>query len=647
MKSELKPPRPAASTVNAASVEAFQAFFDSLESPAALCDVQLRLLASNPAFELLCGSRGASGLRLGDLLQGIAGAVPLDGQSRDVDVTLSGGGSVTLTLSRRGETIAVVARNLAQVVAGGSLAAAGRALIEQARIEQALLELGREVAGATSEEQLVAAVARGVKGLFPGRAFCVRITDQRTAVLTSLYAEGRLKEGATETVVLKRSAVEKTHLAAEGLPKERVKIQNEDVPLVFEGTVRSICAPLAASGQLFGLINVEYPQGLTADLVADDRILIQLANQVAVGVRNAKLIDELTFVRKYLEELLEHANALILVANRERKVVVFNKLLSTLTGLPKEEVLGRDLLSFVPDAEKMRVMRVIASSLRGEQVTSFETRVVGRNGREVRVSFATSSVLTAHGEVEGVIAIGQDLTVVKELERRIIQAEKLASLGQLAASVVHEINNPMTAVATYADALLRRAQTQPRTTEAAPEQEKLKKILENSDRILRFTRDLVSYARPAQEKPEQVEVPKLLDLAVSFCDHVLQQHGIQVERDFQPVPLVAGVKGNLVQVFVNLITNACHAMKPGGTVILATLVEEGDLVIRVKDNGSGIPSEMAGKIFEPFFTTKPDGKGTGLGLSIVQGIIENHGGKIDVKSEVSVGTTFVIRLPVS
>ncbi len=651
MKNELQPAR-ALSPVTAASVDAFQAFFETLESPAALCDTQLRLLATNPAFELLCGTRGASGLKLGDLLQGIAGAVPADGQSREVDVPLSSGQHVTITLSRRGETIAVVARNLAQVVAGGSLAAAGRALIEQARIEQALLELGREVASATSEEQLVAAVARGVKGLFPGRAFCVRITDQRTAVLTSLYAEGRLKDGATELVVLKRSAVEKTHLATEGLPRERVKIQNEDVPLIFEGTVRSICAPLAASGQLFGLINVEYPQGLSADLVADDRILIQLANQVAVGVRNAKLIDELTFVRKYLEELLEHANALILVANRDRKVVVFNKALSTLTGLAKTEVLGRDLLSFVPDAEKMRVMRVIASSLRGEQVTSFETRVVGRNGREVRVSFATSSVMTAHGEVEGVIAIGQDLTVVKELERRIIQAEKLASLGQLAASVVHEINNPMTAVATYADAMLKKAQSQAYGAVGVPageaaDQEKLKKILENSERILRFTRDLVSYARPAQDKPEQVQVPRLLDLAVSFCDHVLQQHGIQVVRDYQTVPPVAGVKGNLVQVFVNLITNACHAMKPGGTVQLSTRVEEGDLVIRVQDNGSGIAEDVAGKIFEPFFTTKPDGKGTGLGLSIVQGIIENHGGKIDVSTELAVGTTFSIRLPVS
>src|SRR6185436_1955464 len=217
--------------------------------------------------------------------------------------------------------------------------------------------------------------------------------------------------GARDVIFLRRSAAEKTHLMTHVLPPDRVRIIDDDVPMVFLGSVRSICAPLVASGHLFGAINVEYPEGMTADLVADDRVLVQLANQVAVGVRNAKLIDELTFVRKYLEELLEHANALILVASRERRIVVFNKNISQLTGLRRDEVLGQDLINYIPENERMRVTRVFASSLRGEPVSNFETRLLGEGGREVRVSFATSAVLTARGEVEGVIAIGQDLTV--------------------------------------------------------------------------------------------------------------------------------------------------------------------------------------------------------------------------------------------
>ncbi len=625
------------------SPEAFQAFFEALDQPAALCDAELGLLASNAAFHQLFGTTLTQGQNIGALLAGSLTAAPADGSTSEVAVKVADGQQVTLALTRRGETVAVMARNLSRLVGGEHLAAAAGVIAEHARMEQALLELGREVASATSEEELVAVVARGVKHLFPGRTFCVRIADQRTLQLTSLYAEGRLLDGAPEQLVFKRSAAEKTHLRADILPRDKVRITEEEIPLLFTGSVRSICAPLVASGQLFGVINVEYPEGLPADLVTDNQLLIQLANQVAVGVRNAKLIDELTFVRKYLEELLEHANALIVVADQERRVVVFNRQIARMTGLGREEVLGQDLLQFIPESERLRVMRVIAASLRGEQVSHFETRVLGRGGREVRVSFSTSAVLTAHGAVEGVIAIGQDLTQLKELEKRVIQAEKMASLGQLAASVVHEINNPMTAVTAYADSLLQNARVRPQPDGA--EQEKLKKILDNSHRILRFTRDLVSYARPAQDRAEAVALPDLLDMAVGFCDHTLVQHGVTVVRDYAVVPRIEAVKGNLVQVFVNLITNACHALKPGGTVQLITREETGFVTVQVRDTGSGIQAEQLDRIFEPFFTTKPDGRGTGLGLSIVQGIVEKHGGTIAVESRIGEGTTFTLKLP--
>ncbi len=624
--------------------DSLEALLELVDLPAALLAPSWEIERANASFELLVGAKALAGRKLSELVEGLADAPANDGVREEREVKLSNGRFVTLALTRRGGKVAVVARGLSAEVTGDTLAAAGRALVAQARVEQALLELGRNVAGATSEEELVAAVARGVKVLFPGRPFCVRITDQRTFALTSLYAEGRLKDGARDVLVLKRSAIGKTHLDTDTLPPDKVKVVDDEVPLVFTGTVRGICAPLAASGQLFGAINVEYPQGVPMELAADDRLLIQLANQVAVGVKNAKLIDELTFVRKYLEELLEHANALIVVANRDRRVVVFNGAIAALTGWSKQEVLGQDLLQFVPEAERMRFTRILATSLRGERVQSFETKLLGKTGREVRVSFATSSVNTAHGEVEGVIAIGQDLTVIQELERRVIQAEKLASLGQLAASVAHEINNPMTAVSTYADALLKRSALQ---KEADPgDLDKYRRILENAERVLRFTRDLVSYARPAQDRPEPVDVAVVMDMAVGFCDHVLRKHGVEVSKQYEPVPKISAVRANLVQVFVNLITNACQAMKPGGQVKLSACQESGDVVISVTDSGPGIPAADLERIFEPFFTTKPDGKGTGLGLSIVQGIVEKHGGVIDVDSQMGVGTVFRIRLPI-
>lgn len=614
--------------------DAFKAFFQTLENPAALCDQRLNVLAANPAFDALLG---------GAQLQAIAVDVPTDGRSSEIEVEASTGQRVMLNFSRRGDIVAVMARQL-KSAAEATVAVQARALLEQARVEQALLELGREVAGSASEEELVAVVARGVKELFPGRSFCIRIADPRSLGLTSLYAEGRLREGARDVLVLKRSAVEKTHLNLSNVPVGKVKVTEDEVPLLFMGSQRGICAPLVASGQLFGVINVEYPAGMTADLVSDDRILIQLANQVAVGIRNAKLIDELTFVRKYLEELLEHANALILTTNRDRKVIVFNKAISNLTGLPKEQVLGRDVLELVPESERMRFQAVLDRALRGEPASNFETRLMAAKNREIRVAFATSAVPTTHGDVEGVIVIGQDITVIRELEKQVIQAEKLASLGQLAASVVHEINNPMTAVHTYADAMWKRTLGQP--TADKGDAEKLKKIVDNSERVLRFTRDLVSYARPSQDKKsEKVDVHKMLDLAVTFCDHVVQQHGVKVERLYQPVPEISAIHGNMVQVFVNLITNACHAMQPGGLVRIRTEAAAGQVLVKVEDSGTGIPEDVLPRIFDPFFTTKAEGKGTGLGLSIVHAIVEKHGGTIEVKSSLGTGTTFIVKLP--
>ncbi|MDY7232303.1 ATP-binding protein [Hyalangium rubrum] len=620
--------------------EAFQALFEVLDEPLALCDGTLRLLAANPPFIRFCSAQDTTpeGLVAGVVatLSQDAGLSPREGENSDVEVSLPDLRCVLVTLARRGDTVVVRGR-----MEPGRLMMAERALLEQARTEGVLLDLSRSVAEATGEEELVAAVARGVKELFPQRAFCIRIVDARTGGLTSLYAEGRLKEGAHEPLVLKQSAVVKTHLDPDALPADRVVVSRE-VPLIFNGSTLGVSAPLVASGQLFGAINMEYPEGLEADVAHDERVLLQLANQVAVAVRNAKLIDELTFVRKYLEELLEKANALILVANREKQVVVFNQALSALTGFSKEEVLGRDVFAFIPEDEQLRLGSVFASAIRGEAVNNFETRLRSKEG-EVRVSFATSSMRTPLGEVEGVIAIGQDITVIKELEKRIIHAEKLASIGQLAASVVHEINNPMTAVSAYSEALLIKAQSR---QDAVPaDVDKLRKILENSQRILRFTKDLVSYARPAKDRPERVQLNAIVDQAVGFCEHVVSNAKASVQREYAELPPISAVRANLVQVFVNLITNACHAMSPGGKVTLVTRRDGQEAVVEVRDTGSGIEPKHLSRIFDPFFTTKEEGKGTGLGLSIVQGIVESHGGRITVSSQVGQGTAFTLRLP--
>jgi two-component system NtrC family sensor kinase len=238
------------------------------------------------------------------------------------------------------------------------------------------------------------------------------------------------------------------------------------------------------------------------------------------------------------------------------------------------------------------------------------------------------------------------LAQARSLNTHIAQAEKLASLGQIAAGVVHELNNPLTSIVAYTDYLIRKASLRP-TGPDADEIDRLRRISESAGRMLRFTRDLVSYARPSSETPVQVSVHLVIDQAIAFCEHVLAGAGVTVERHFATeIPAVRGKPEQLAQIFVNLVTNACHAMVAGGgTLTVTTRPEPGIVCVELADTGHGIAAEHVPHVFTPFFTTKTSGAGTGLGLAIVKSILDGHGGTIRAASEVGKGATFVVTLP--
>ncbi len=239
------------------------------------------------------------------------------------------------------------------------------------------------------------------------------------------------------------------------------------------------------------------------------------------------------------------------------------------------------------------------------------------------------------------------LAEARSLNSHIAQAEKLASLGQIAAGVVHELNNPLTSIVAYTDYLIRKAGVRPSGADA-DEIDRLKRISESAGRMLRFTRDLVSYARPSSETPMQVSVHLAIDQAVAFCEHVLAGANATVVRRFADgLPPVLGKPEQLAQIFVNLVTNASHAMAPaGGTLTISTREQAGLVVIELSDTGHGIAADHVAHVFTPFFTTKTSGAGTGLGLAIVKSILDGHGGTIRATSEPGKGATFAITLPV-
>lgn len=240
-----------------------------------------------------------------------------------------------------------------------------------------------------------------------------------------------------------------------------------------------------------------------------------------------------------------------------------------------------------------------------------------------------------------------DAEAKKVLAAQMAQADKLASLGQIAAGIVHELNNPLTSIVAYSEYLVKRWLARPDQSDPH-ELERLQRISDSANRLLRFTRDLVTYARPASDAWMPVAMHAIIDQAVLFCDHLLSENKTTVVRAYWEGDLmVRGSYQQLTQVFVNLFTNACQAMAPGGTVTVTTELESDGRAVRVivQDAGHGIDAAHLGQVFSPFFTTKPAGRGTGLGLSIVKAIIDGHQGNIWAESEPQEGARFVVILP--
>jgi len=233
---------------------------------------------------------------------------------------------------------------------------------------------------------------------------------------------------------------------------------------------------------------------------------------------------------------------------------------------------------------------------------------------------------------------------VHHLQDQVIQLEKLASLGQMVAGIVHEINNPLTSIVAYSDYLRKKGE---RSGADVDDVARLSRINEAAERIQRFSRDLTEYSRPRKVVPASVPIHDVIDRALGFCEHELDQTGVVVERNFGAIYPVRGVAEQLTQVFVNLFTNAAHAMRDQGGLLTITtsMLTPDEVEVVITDDGHGIAVETLPRIFEPFFTTKIDGRGTGLGLSIVRSIVVNHGGRILAARNSPQGTVFRVGLP--
>ena len=379
---------------------------------------------------------------------------------------------------------------------------------------------------------------------------------------------------------------------------------------------------------------------------------------------------------------METAFAGISTTDSHERLTFVNTGMCEMLGYEAEELQGKSLAELTDPDEFERYREYTQRRQEGLR-NYYETSIRHKNGSPLNILISASPLTAADGSFEGTIAVIIDISVLRRAEAELeeakraytenledtvrertraldlaraelIQSEKMAAMGKLAAGVAHEVNNPAGVLLMKLNFLLSIAEEESLSDRAVST---LQVAVEQTARINQIVENLLSFSRPSSGIPQTVEVNEVVSSARSLSVRAMSADGLDFKAELSDRPLLVKADPNeLEQVLINLINNAVDAMPEGGTLGVSTeetlnveLGEDGtarSATIKVMDTGSGIPDDFRDLIFDPFFTTKQVGKGTGLGLSVSYGIVEKQGGRIEVETVRHRGTTMIVHLPI-
>jgi len=400
------------------------------------------------------------------------------------------------------------------------------------------------------------------------------------------------------------------------------------------------------------------------------------------GVAERRIRD----LESYNQNIIQNLNSALLVVDLDGEIVFSNPPAEEILGESAEALCGRPIWSWFAGVprDEIHVARTLET---GERFKGFESTLTRADGTAVPIGISSAPVSDAAGNKLGAVAVFSDLTEIKLLQRKVLQTEKMASIGQLAAGVAHEINNPMgfihanlfqmteymtdlrcvwdrvTALqeAVASGDLVDIQRNSGDLAAAAKELDidfvlsdlakAIRESQEGSERIRHIVNDLRNFSHSDSEHPVLADVNQYLESTAGIV-WPMMKHLVVLEKEYQDLPRVYCYPNQLQQVFMNLLVNAYQAVEEGiggsgdtGTIWLRTEPRAGGAAILVKDTGVGIAAENLDRIFDPFFTTKKVGMGTGLGLSTCFNIVERHGGSLVAESQPGVETVFTVWLP--
>ncbi len=406
---------------------------------------------------------------------------------------------------------------------------------------------------------------------------------------------------------------------------------------------------LVPHGRRMGFIGLGPPPPDRHLTTEDLDLLSALAGYAAIALENAHLYRsmetkaiELERLKAYTENIIESINVAVLAVDSTGRITSCNRAFEDLYGVRREEIAGSSADTLFPAD--------IITSIRGATGTQdWEIRTPGSiyrmsletcRGEMLIVNMSMIPLRHSPDMDSGALLVMEDITEKMQLEDQLLQAEKLSSVGLLAAGIAHEVNTPITGISSYAQMLLKEL----------PESDQRKPILEKIERqtfrAAEIVNGLLNFARMNGTEFRDLDINQLIIESLSLLEHQMTENGISISRSLDAsLPPVFGNSGKLQQVFVNLFLNARDAMPAGGELRIRTAMNESMVVVDIEDTGAGISPEDIKRIYDPFFTTKVASRGTGLGLAISYGIVQEHGGRILVDSEPGKGTRFRLKLP--
>ena len=387
----------------------------------------------------------------------------------------------------------------------------------------------------------------------------------------------------------------------------------------------------------------------------DMELLESLAGYIGIAIQNAQLyrrleqkILDFERLRDFNENIVESINVGVFALDPDDRIESWNTQMEAMHGTLRNDVLRRPVREILsPEfADQLDHLR----SEHGVH-TLYKFRLPLPDGEQRVANITVSPLLTRDLETVGRIVIVDDISDRVNMEAQLTQAEKLSSIGLLAAGVAHEVNTPLAVISSYTQMLGKQLRVdQVAQAKLGPV---IEKITQQTFRASEIVNGLLNFSRTSAVDLARLDLNQVVRETVLLLEHQMRSAGITVNPDLDPaLPVLAGSRGKLQQVLVNLMMNARDALgdRPSPSILIATHCTDHQIVLTVTDNGSGMPAEVQRKIFDPFFTTKAhvkegQRKGTGLGLAVSYGIVQEHGGTIEVSSEVGRGTVFRLLFP--